>query len=73
MKKNIALVQFAVTVGDVAANYTRVEQLLTEAVASHPDIIVLPETWNTGFAPTPALKDMADPATFYPTLPKNMP
>lgn len=61
MKKNIALVQFAVTVGDVAANYTRIEQLLTEAVASHPDIIVLPETWNTGFAPTPALKDMADP------------
>lgn len=32
-------------------NFTRAEELIRRAAREKPDVIVLPETWNTGFAP----------------------
>ena len=34
---------------DVEYNYNHVQELLTQSLSESPDIIVLPETWNTGF------------------------
>lgn len=36
------------------------EELIREAAASKPDVIVLPETWNTGFFPKENLKELSD-------------
>jgi len=32
-------------------NYSHVGQIIDEAAKEHPDLMVLPETWNTGFFP----------------------
>lgn len=42
-------------------NFARAEALLRQAVISeHPDTVVLPETWNTGFFPRENLPQYAD-------------
>lgn len=61
MKKKIALAQMNVIVKDVEKNYETVKSLLEEALQSDPDIIVLPETWNTGFMASTSLQELADP------------
>lgn len=61
MKKTLALIQMNVVAGDVEHNYKHVVELLDEAMQSNPDIIVLPETWNTGFHPSEDLPNLADP------------
>ena len=32
-------------------NFAKAKRLIREAMASGPDVVVLPETWNTGFFP----------------------
>ncbi|OPA72873.1 carbon-nitrogen hydrolase [Paenibacillus selenitireducens] len=51
-KWNVSLIQMDVTIGQPEKNYIRVEQLLHEAIqaATKPDLIILPEMWNTGYA-----------------------
>lgn len=59
---NIAIVQMDVMIGEPTANYKRAEQLLEQAVTAakiKPDIIVLPEMWNTGYA-LERIQDLAD-------------
>ena len=51
MKKRLSLIQMDVHVNEVEYNYARVQELLSQALSEKPDIIVLPETWNTGFHP----------------------
>ena len=41
-------------------NFDRAETLIRKAAESRPDVIVLPETWNTGFFPKETLFDLAD-------------
>ena len=41
-------------------NYVRAEELIREAMAENPDVIVLPETWNTGFFPKAMLEQYCD-------------
>lgn len=41
-------------------NFAKAERLIEEAAAQSPDLIVLPETWNTGFYPTENLCALAD-------------
>ena len=56
----LSCVQMNVCAGQPEKNFVRMETLLRKAAQSSPDVIVLPETWNTGFAPvsvTPALAD----------------
>lgn len=58
---NFAVIQMDVKIGDVAHNILTVEQKLNEAVnnKSKPDVIVLPEMWNTGYALT-EINNIAD-------------
>lgn len=47
-----ALIQMDIQIGEPDVNFDRVVQKLTEAVKQpqKPDLIVLPEMWNTGYA-----------------------
>lgn len=49
-----AVIQMDVKIGDVAHNIQTVQSKLKEAVSQQPkpDVIVLPEMWNTGYALT---------------------
>lgn len=51
-KWNVSIIQMDVTIGQPDQNFARVEQLLDEAVqaVNKPDLIILPEMWNTGYA-----------------------
>ena len=53
---NISCIQMDMRFGDPDYNFAHAEKLVRAAVSSeHPDVVVLPETWNTGFFP----KDLA--------------
>ena len=60
MKKKIALIQMQAVLADVETNYRHAEELMEKAVEGNPDILVLPETWNTGFYISRKLKSIAD-------------
>lgn len=47
----IAVIQMDVALGEPDANLKKMEKLVREAAQSKPDVIVLPETWNTGYFP----------------------
>ena len=48
----ISCIQMDMRLGEVNYNFTHAEELIRAAVAAeHPDVAVLPETWNTGFFP----------------------
>lgn len=56
----VSCIQMNVCAGSPEENYTRAEQLMKKAVKRSPDVLLLPELWNTGFAPgkiDPALAD----------------
>lgn len=61
-RKKIALIQMHIEAGNPDHNYEQVARLLEEAVSGEvkPDIIVLPEMWNTGYA-LDQIKQIADP------------
>ena len=41
-------------------NFARAEELIRQAMADQPDVVVLPETWNTGFFPKEGLEEFCD-------------
>ena len=47
----IACVQMDMLPNRAEENFSRAEALVCEASKNQPDVILLPETWNTGFAP----------------------
>lgn len=47
----VSAIQMDMKFADPAYNFKHAEELIREAAASKPDVIVLPETWNTGFFP----------------------
>lgn len=49
MQLSISLGQFDVTLGDPAANLTKVQALAAEAARRRSHILVLPELWSTGY------------------------
>ncbi len=52
----ISCIQMDMRLGEADWNFARAQELVRAAVsAEHPDVAVLPETWNTGFFP----KDLA--------------
>lgn len=56
----ISCIQMNVRAAAPEQNFVRAELLIRRAAQRRPDVIVLPETWNTGFAPgkiDPALAD----------------
>ncbi|MEK6266795.1 MAG: carbon-nitrogen family hydrolase [Clostridium sp.] len=60
MNKKVSLVQMEVEFGNSEANFERLNNLLLESMKDNPDIICLPETWNTGFFPTDRLETLSD-------------
>lgn len=47
---NIALIQMDVQIGEPDVNFQKAEACLEEAIRQQPDLIILPEMWNTGYA-----------------------
>ena len=47
----ICCVQMDVCAAEPEQNFVHAESLIREAATSQPDVILLPELWNTGFAP----------------------
>jgi len=56
----ISCIQMNVRAGSPDENYSRAEQLIKKAVKRSPDVILLPELWNTGFAPGKIDPSLAD-------------
>ena len=56
----IACVQMDVTLGMPGENFAKAVRLIEEAMEGAPDIVVLPETWNTGFFPKEGLSELSD-------------
>ena len=47
----VSCLQVNMELGNPPKNFARVKHLIREAVKEKPDVLVLPETWNTGFFP----------------------
>lgn len=56
----ITCIQMDMLPAEPSANFDRAEELIRRALADGPDVIVLPETWNTGFFPREGLEELAD-------------
>lgn len=52
----VSVIQMNMRSLESKANFDRAEALVRRAVAENgPDVVVLPETWNTGFMPRATL------------------
>ena len=71
MKLRIALLQMHVEMGNPKVNFAHAKDMMEKAMEKKPDILVLPETWNTGFFPKENLSLLADkePSFFHSRLP----
>ena len=58
----ICCIQMNMTLGCPDENFSHAAELVQQAAKGSPDVILLPETWNTGFYPQQGLKDMAQGA-----------
>lgn len=58
--KKISLIQMNVVLGNTEENYRHAVDLMHKAMKDQPDILVLPETLNTGFFPKQGLAELAD-------------
>ncbi|MEH7096235.1 carbon-nitrogen family hydrolase [Neobacillus vireti] len=59
MKLKVSCIQMDIAFGDPEKNYQAAANLIEKAMESHPDIIVLPELWTTGYDLT-RLAEIAD-------------
>ena len=70
MKLRIALLQMHVEMGNPKVNFAHARDMMEKAMEKKPDILVLPETWNTGFSlrkicPCWPMKRGRKPAAFF--------
>ena len=56
----ISCLQMNMRFCDPEKNFAHAAELIEQAVADNPDVLVLPETWNTGFFPKDNLKALCD-------------
>lgn len=56
----ISCIQMDMAFCDPKFNYDHAAELLETAMQDQPDVLVLPETWNTGFFPTEDLPSLCD-------------
>lgn len=58
----VSVLQMDIAIGEPERNFARLNELLRDAVASEPkpDVIVVPEMWNTGYA-LDRIQELADP------------
>lgn len=55
-----ACLQMDMTFGRPEENFAHVARLIEQAMKESPDVLVLPETWNTGFFPKTGLEELCD-------------
>lgn len=55
----VICLQMDMALGRVEENFALAEAMIRQSVAEKPDVIVLPETWNTGFFPD-NVRELAD-------------
>lgn len=55
----VSIAQINIAYGNASKNYERTANALQKALDDHPDVIVLPEMWNTGYA-LDQLDELAD-------------
>ena len=56
----VACIQMDMLFSELERNYQHGKELIAQAMAENPDVIVLPETWTTGFFPKRNLEAMCD-------------
>ena len=56
----VACLQMNMQLGRPDENFVRAAQLIGKAMEEKPDVLVLPETWNTGFFPKKNLPALCD-------------
>ena len=56
----VTCIQLDMQLGKVDENYARVKALIEEAMQERPDVLVLPETWDTGHFPKENLESYCD-------------
>ena len=59
MQKTVALIQMDIAYGRPEANRKKVEEKVAQAMEQQPDLIMLPELWDTGYDLT-RLDEIAD-------------
>lgn len=56
----VTCIQMDMLFGSPDKNFRHAGELIKKAMQEQPDVIVLPETWNTGFFPKENLPDLCD-------------
>lgn len=56
----VACLQMDMLLAKPEANFSHAAQLVAKAMEDRPDVLVLPETWNTGFFPKENLEILCD-------------
>lgn len=56
----VACLQMDMRLGGPAENFAHAEKQIREGMKEAPDVLVLPETWNTGFFPKENLRALCD-------------
>ncbi len=56
----VSVVQMDMLLADPEYNFKHAEELIRKAAKDKPDVITLPETWNTGFFPKENLENLSD-------------
>ena len=55
----ISCLQMKMELGNPSENLLHAKQLICRSVKENPDVLVLPETWNTGFFPKTGLAELS--------------
>ena len=55
----VSCLQMNMKLGCPIENFPLAEKLIVESVKAQPDVIVLPEAWNTGFFPKENLAELS--------------
>ncbi len=56
----VSCIQMDMAFGSSGENVVKAEKLIRDAAKNNPDVIVLPETWNTGFFPEESIENYCD-------------
>lgn len=55
----VSCLQMNMELGNPTANFAKAKELIAKAMTEKPDVLVLPETWNTGFFPRENLSELS--------------
>ena len=56
----VTCIQMDMQLGKVNENFAHAKALIEEAMKDKPDVLVLPETWDTGYFPKENLESICD-------------